>query len=304
MRGSRPAPRSTRPGRAVEPDRTGTLHREGVPIHWESYGRGEPAVVFVPTWSIVHSGCWKQQVAAFARRHRVLTLDPRGNGLSGRPADPAAYAEERFAGDVVAAMDAAGVREAALVAWSLGAQRALLVASEHPERVRGLALIGAALELGLPPPPDRAVVLRFTEDLGIDDGWARYNAHSWRRDYRGFAEFFFSKVFTEPHSTKQIEDCVGWAMETDPETLIAGEVPWLDKRRTTRLCAGLRCPVLVVHGDEDAVIPYETGRRAAELTGGQLLTFEGSGHGIPGRDPVRFNLALREFLDALPPADS
>ena len=37
--------------------------------------------------------------------------------------------------------------------------------------------------------------------------------------YRGFLEFFFSQVFTEPHSTKPIEDCVGWGLETTGETL-------------------------------------------------------------------------------------
>jgi pimeloyl-ACP methyl ester carboxylesterase len=58
--------------------------------------------------------------------------------------------------------------------------------------------------------------------------------------------------------------------------------------------------VLIVHGDEDAIVPHAVGSRAAELTGGRLLTFAGSGHGIPARDPVRLNLALREFVGAFP----
>jgi pimeloyl-ACP methyl ester carboxylesterase len=287
-------------GRAAFPERTGTLDRDGVAIHWERYGDGAPALVFVPTWSILHSRCWKQQVPYFARRHRVLTLDPRGNGRSGRPRDPAQYDERRFAADILAAMDAAELPRAVLVAWSLGAQRALLAACAHPRRIDGLVLIGPLLELGRLPAPEREAAAHFTEDLGDDDGWARYNAHSWRRDYRGFAEFFFSQVFTEPHSTKQIEDCVGWARETDAETLIAAEVQELGRELTARLCEELRCPVLVVHGDEDEIVPYAVGRRAAELTRGRLLTFEGSGHGIPVRDAPRFNLALRAFVDALP----
>jgi pimeloyl-ACP methyl ester carboxylesterase len=301
------APRSVGPhrGRAADPERAGTLDADGVAIRWESYGRGEPAIVFAPTWSIVHSRCWKQQIPDFARRHHVLTLDPRANGRSDRPADPAAYSEDHFASDVVAAMDAAEVDRAVLVGWSLGAQRTLIIAGEHRRRVHGLALIGPSLELGLAPTLEREAATRFTDDLGEDDGWARYNAHSWRRDYRGFAEFFFSQVFTEPHSTKQIEDCVGWASDTDAETLIAAEVAALDEARTTRLCAAVRCPVLVVHGDQDAIVPHAAGQpgsRAAELTGGRLLTFEGCGHGIPARDPVRLNLALREFVGTLGPS--
>ena len=67
------------------------------------------------------------------------------------------------------------------------------------------------------------MVHSFDDVLDTDEGWAKYNRHYWLRDYQGFLEFFFSQCFTEPHSTKQIEDCVGWGLETTPETLIAIE---------------------------------------------------------------------------------
>jgi predicted glycosyltransferase len=57
----------------------------------------------------------------------------------------------------------------------------------------------------------------------------------------------------------------------------------------------------VVHGDEDKIRPYATGVRLAELSGGQLVTMEGSGHVPHVRDPVRFNLLLREFIASLGP---
>ena len=286
--------------RAAYPDRVGTVDRDGVAIHWESYGSGQPAILFVPPWSIVHSRCWKQQIPDFARRHQVVTFDPRGNGRSSRPVDPAAYTEDMFAGDVLAVMDATGVGEAVLVALSLGAQRALVVAGEHPERIRGLVLVGPALDVGQPAGQEHGAVDQFSTDLGVDEGWARYNAHSWRRDYPGFAQFFFDQVFIEPHSTKQIEDCVGWALETDADTLIAAEVAGLDEARVRQLCAAVRCPALVVHGDEDAIVPHAVGARAAQLLDGELLTFEGSGHCPQARDPVRFNLALRAFVGGAP----
>jgi len=282
--------------RAVRPDREGVLDRAGVHIRWESYGSGEPVILFLPTWSIVHSRCWKQQIADFARRHRVLTFDPRGNGGSDRPTSPTAYTEDQFAADALSVMDAAGVEQAVLVALSLGAQRALIVAAEHPERVRGLALIGPLLEVDEKPGAEREAAARFTTDLGADEGWDRYNAHSWRRDYRGFLEFFFSQVFTEPHSTKQIEDCVGWGLETSAETLIAAEVPGIGATRTVELCARVQCPVLVVHGDSDAIVPHAIGVQVANLVSGRILTFAGSGHCVQARDPVRFNLVLREFV--------
>ena len=60
--------------------------------------------------------------------------------------------------------------------------------------------------------------------LATDEGWAKDNLHYWLRDYRGFLEFFFSQMFTEPHSTKPIEDCIGWGLETTAETLVATEI--------------------------------------------------------------------------------
>ena len=88
-----------------------------------------------------------------------------------------------------------------------------MLAAEHPERIIGAAFIGPAVALA-PPHPERTVH-PFDEPLETDDGWAKYNIHHWLRDYRGFLEFFLGKCFTEPHSTKHIEDGIGWALETD-----------------------------------------------------------------------------------------
>ncbi|HEX2588087.1 MAG TPA: alpha/beta hydrolase, partial [Gaiellales bacterium] len=267
------APRPVEQTRARYPDREGLLDRGGVRIHWESYGAGEPAVLFLPTWSVVHSRVWKMQIPDFARRHQVITFDGRGNGGSDRPTESAAYLEDEFAADALAVMDECRVDRAVVVGVSLGGQRGLILAGEHPERVAGLVLIAPAVRVGVPRPPERTAPGPFDEDLGVDEGWARYNAHSWRRDYPGFLQFFFEQVFTEPHSTKAIEDCIGWALETDPETLITAEgATGMSEERTRELCSRLRCPVLVMHGDEDAIIPHGFGEEVARITGGRLVT--------------------------------
>ena len=141
---------------------------------------------------------------------------------------------------------------------------------------------------------------RFDEELGTDEGWARYNRHSWLRDYAGFLEFFFAECFSEPHSTKQIEDAVGWGLETDAETLIASQVgAGLGSREDlAAVCARVRCPVLVLHGDEDRIRPHAHGAELAELTGGRLVTLEGSGHLPHARDPVKVNLLIRDFVES------
>jgi pimeloyl-ACP methyl ester carboxylesterase len=110
-------------------------------VYWESCGEGEPAVLFLPTWSIAPSRCWKAQIPYFAQRGRVLTFDPRGNGKSDRPGSETAYAEQEFMRDALAVLDANGVERAFLVSLSRGAQRAMLLAAESPERVLGAAFV-------------------------------------------------------------------------------------------------------------------------------------------------------------------
>src|SRR5215204_4676098 len=127
--------------RARQPDSTGFVERDGVHIFYEVFGRGEPTLLLLPTWSIIHSRQWKMQVPYLARHFRVVTFDGRGNGRSDRPSDPDDYAEREFAEDALAVMDASGTDRAVLVAFSLGAQRALLLAAGSWERVSGAVFI-------------------------------------------------------------------------------------------------------------------------------------------------------------------
>ena len=286
--------------RARYPDARGFVERDGVRVFYEVYGSGEPTVLLLPTWSIIHSRFWKFQIPDLARRHRVVTFDPRGNGRSDRPDSAEAYAEAEYAADALAVMAATNTERAVLVSLSMGAQRALILASDHPDRVAGAVFIGPALPLARTI-PGREAALDFTEPLDTDHGWAKYNQHYWRRDHRGFLEFFFSECFSEAHSTKPIDDAVGWGLETDPESLILSELaPGLrDRDEVLDRCARVRCPVRVIHGAEDRIRPLSHGRKLARATRGRIETMDGAGH-IPNvRDPIRFNLALRDFLSSI-----
>jgi pimeloyl-ACP methyl ester carboxylesterase/predicted glycosyltransferase len=291
-----PAPEQTR---ARYPDASGYVERDGVKLYYEVYGSGEPTVFLLPTWSIIHSRHWKMQIPYLARHCRVLTFDGRGNGRSDRP--PSGYDEREFAADALAVMDATETERAVLVSLSLGAQRALLLAAEHPERIGGAVFIAPSVPFG--EPVANRTLYPWDEELDTDEAWAKYNRYYWLRDYRGFLEFFFSRMFTEPHSTKSIEDCVGWGLETTAETLVATQLEKevLDKNTARDLCRRLRCPVLVIQGAEDAITGPGRGIALAEETGGELVLLEGSGHGPHARDPVKVNLLLREFVAPPPP---
>ena len=289
--------------RARQPDRHGYTVRDGLRLHWELYGEGDRTVFLLPTWSIIHSRHWKFQIAYLARHCRVLVMDGRGNGLSDRPVDPESYADEEFAADALAVMDDTDTASAALVSLSAGANWALIIAADHPERVTSLVFIGPAVQLApwIPIRAGATAIFDDEHDEYID--WMKYNANYWLSDHRGFLEFFFGRCFIEPHSTKPIEDCVRWGLETTPEVLVATDrAPGLDEMRVMELGGRVSCPVLVIHGDQDEIVLHENGEALADLTRGRLLTMEESGHLPHARDPVAVNLALGEFLlPAVPP---
>jgi pimeloyl-ACP methyl ester carboxylesterase len=285
--------------RARYPDEEGYVEHDGVRVFYEVYGSGEPTILLLPTWALIHSRHWKLQIPCLARHCRVVTFDGRGNGRSDRPQGAEAYTIREFAADTLAVMDATATERAVLVGVSCAALWGVVLAAEHPERVAGAAFIGSAVPLA-PPLPERTVY-PFDERLDTDEGWAKYNIHHWLRDYRDFLEFFIGKCFTEPHSTKPIEDAIGWALETHPEVLAdhdAGiDLPIGGDFR--ELCGRVRCPVLVIHGDEDALHSHARGVALAEATGGQLVTLQGSGHFPQARDPVVVNRLVQEFAERL-----
>jgi len=287
--------------RARYPDGSGYIKRDGVRVYYEVYGNGEPTILFLPSWEIVHSRAWKGQIPYFARHCRVVTFDRRGNGRSDRPGDVRAYDRRATADDALAVLDEAGADRVIVVSWCCAGDD-LILAVEHPERVAGLVLIAPDLLLTDDPATEEGPY-PFDEEPATLAGWAQWNRHYWLRDWPGFLEFFFAQVFTEPHSTKPTEDAIGWGGQTDPQTIVRGmDAEWPnDRENALRLCAQVRCPALVIQGSQDAVVGPARGAAVAEaIPHAQLITLEGCGHAPHLRDPVRTNLLIRDF--ACPPA--
>jgi pimeloyl-ACP methyl ester carboxylesterase len=287
--------------RARYPDEEGYVEREGVRVFWERYGDGPTTILFFPTSPISHSRLWKAQIPFLARHYRVLAFDPRGNGRSDRPTDAAAYGSWEFVEDGRAVLEAGGAERAILVGLCDGGGWALMLASTHPEMALGVAAIAPAVPYLTPTHPNYTRY-PFDEPLEVDEGWAKYNIHYWRRDFRGFLEFFFSQQLPEPHSTKQIEDCVEWGLGTDPETLALadeGPLPWASADEARAVCERISCPVLVLHGELDQCQTRERAEAVAHLTGGSFVGLEGCGHLPQARHPVIVNLLIRDFAKSL-----
>jgi pimeloyl-ACP methyl ester carboxylesterase/predicted glycosyltransferase len=291
--------------RARQPDRDGYVERDGVKVFYEVFGAGAPTILLLPAWSVVHSRTWKMQVPYLARHYRVVTFDGRGNGRSDRPAGASSYVAAEYAADALAVMDATGTDRAVVVSLSRGASYSLHLAAGWPRRVAGQVFLCPTTPLA----PFSAVRLpyacRFEEALDSDEGWAKDNAAYWQRDYPGFLEFFFAQVFAEPHSTKPIEDAIGWGLETTPGTLIdTRRGAMLDADRDiTPLLDRVEGPCLVIQGSEDAIVGPGAGPRLAEALGdrARLVELAGSGHCPHARDPVKVNLLIRDFVDGLQP---
>ncbi len=299
--------------RARAPDRCGYAVRSGVRLYWEQYGSGPQTILLLPTWATLDSRVWKLQVPYLARHFRVIVFDPRGNGRSDRPQDPRAHADAELAEDAVAVLDATDTAAAVCVGLSMGARVLLQLAAAHPDRVAGAVFVAASVRWEQEVPV--CWVPAFEAPSTTDVGWARYNAEYWQRDLSGFAEFFFGEVFSEPHSSRQIEDAVEWTLQTDADTLIAIErarrldddddsVGPAGEPAAARLARLVRCPSLVVSGDDDRIVDVGISRQLADALGCPLEIVAGGGHCVQARHPVRFNLVLRRFAASIRSTES
>jgi pimeloyl-ACP methyl ester carboxylesterase len=287
--------------RAREADTLGSVVVDDLEFGFEVHGDRDPTILLMPTWTIIHSRFWKFQVPYLARRNRVITYDGPGNGRSPRTTDPAAYAMEAFVERAVAVLDAVGTQEAVIVGYSDGGKMAAAFAAAHPARTLGLVMIAPALRV-VPSLPERAAIAEnFHEPYPSNPtSWEKYNAAYWRDHYEDFLHFFFSEIFSETYTTKPEDDCVGWGLETNGAVLTAEALrpPDLDHHEVV---AAIEAPTLVIHGTDDHLVPFEASRRLSEMTGGELAGFQGTGHAPHIKEPVRFNLVLRDFIERVSP---
>jgi pimeloyl-ACP methyl ester carboxylesterase len=274
---------------------------DGIRLAYDIFGSGERTLVLLPSAPIIHSRQWKAQLHFLSRSYRVVTFDGRGNGRSDRPTDSAAYVDDRMVEDIEAVMAATATPSAVLVGLCVdGVWRAIRLAAERPGRVDGIV----AFAVGVPRlgrTHQHYLDVRFDDELPTDDGWAKFNRHYWRRDYPGFARFFFEQMATEPHSTKLIDDTTGWAVDGSVDAMVAenGAAFTLDLDAVEAICRRVTCPMLIVHGTDDQCQPIGKAHRLAELTGAPLVVVEGANHLIPGRHPVLANLLIRGFVRSL-----
>jgi pimeloyl-ACP methyl ester carboxylesterase len=203
-------------------------------------------------------------------------MDPRGHGRSDRPITGYDFAT-RY-GDLAAVLEQTVRPPFALVAFTCSSMLAVRYVLDHPGAVSHLALVGAQYKQSLPQPFEEKVARVIREDFV---GWSRR---------------LFTKMYPEPHSLRGVEDHFQWMLETTPDILVEA-LSQISKDDVYDLLGKLQIPTLLIHGTDDPVVPYSHGQKfAAAVPGARLVTFEGGGHGLPGRDCVKVNRLIRDFV--------
>ncbi|MFF2008385.1 alpha/beta fold hydrolase [Streptomyces sp. NPDC058195] len=267
--------------------------RDGVEIFYKDWGRGRP-VVFIHGWPL-NGDAWQDQLKAVADAgYRGIAHDRRGHGRSTPVFD--GYDWDTFADDLNDLITGLDLRDVTLVAHSMGGGELSRYIGRHGTgRVRSVVLLSAVPPLMLKGPGNPDGVPQEVFDQ-IKAGILAERSQFWKDAAIGF----FSADREGSRVTQGNKDAF-WLMGM--AQAIEGGVACVDAFSNTDFTEDLKkidVPALVVHGDDDQIVPIDaTGRRSAEIIpDATLKVYEGGSHGIalvPG-DKEKFNADLLEFL--------
>ncbi len=259
----------------------------GISLYYEVKGSGSPLV-------LVHGfACglriWDPQVEAFSPRHRVVTYDARGHGVSDAPADAAAYSQPISVADLHGLLEHLEVTRAVVGGLSMGGNIALNFAMAYPKAVSGLIIA----------------------DTGAgSDGTAEWaaGAHAYadlleRQGLEAFADAAFANplfarfIAQGPEAARFIRSCL-MTHRARGIAHTAREV--LAKRPTIYSLEPqlrqLRVPTLLIVGEHDEPCLKVHRFMADAIPGAQHVVLRGVGHLTNLEAPAAFNDAVARFL--------
>ena len=283
------------PARAPDAERARRARRRARLLGGRTAAASRPSCC-LPDWSIValapvegaRSPTWRATAA-------WSPSTPRGNGLSDRPTDPAAYADAEFVGRRPrGARRGSASTRAALVGLSRGARCAL--DARRARTPSASAASSASRPCPMPSPPPERCTRRAGDGRRTRAG-RRTTATTGTRDYRGFLEFFFGEIVPRAALDEgRSRTASAWGLDTTPETLIARRPAATAASRprggSRRCAARSRCPVAgrPRRRRPDACRPSAAQRAGRARPAAELVLLEGAGHLPIARDPVAVNL--------------
>lgn len=284
-------PTDQRIGFATAPD--------GVRLAYATHGRGYP-LVRAAHW-LTHlqydweSPVWIPWLSELGHRYRVIRYDERGCGLSDR--DVADFSLDAWVADLEAVVDAAGLERFALLGMSQGSPVAIRYAVRHPDRVSHLVVLGGYLagwaRRGLPPAALREIEAGLTL---IRLGWGR--------DDPKFRRLFTSDFVPDDDEAllRSYDELMRQTTSAENAARFEEAFGQLDARADAPL---VRVPTLVLHVDDDRVVPFANGQEvAAAIPGAQFVQLHGRNHVLRPEEPAwrAFLAHLDEFIGSARPA--
>lgn len=252
----------------------------GIQLHYDIHGEGAP-VLFVHGLGSAGRD-WEKQVAAFADRYRILTVDLRGHGRSQRPAGP--YSIAGFADDLARLLRELKLPPVHLVGLSLGGMISLQLAADHAELIRSAAIVNSGPDIR-PRRLSERLQLLLRRGLIHTFGLKRFGPILGRRLFPANANLADRKAF----ETRFVDN--------DKAPYLAALDAAMSTDLTPRL-ADIHCPVLVVAADQDYWPVSAKQAYVDKMPTARLVVVPDSHHALPVEKPEAFNAVLREFLDA------
>jgi 3-oxoadipate enol-lactonase len=256
------------------------VKRDGVRIHYEVEGEG-PCVVLSHSLAC-HSAMWEPQAAYLKERYTVLRFDTRGHGLSDAPAG--AYTLADLVDDALAVLDGHGVGRAHFVGLSMGGMIGQLLALNHPERVASLTLADTTS--------------RFP--AGSDKVWEERIRTVTGKGMAAMVEPTLARWFTEDFRDRggPVLERVAAMIGATPVAGYVGCCHAIPKIDTTDRLGEIRCPTLVIVGEDDPGTPVAMARAIHDaITDSRLVVIPRASHLCNLERPDAFNRVLGEFLD-------
>jgi len=250
------------------------LTSDGVRLHYLQAGSG-PAIVFVPGWTMP-AAIWQEQIAYFAKHHRVVALDPRSQGDSDKPAE--GHYPERRGRDVKELVDHLKLAPAVLVGWSMGVPELLAYVDQFGSGdVRGLVLVDGFVNL------DPSFVGAFA-------GLVR----ELQMNRQKFTEAFVRSMYNKPQSEAYIGEVVNASLKTPTNSAAALMVGSVGKLDWTGALAKLgSAPLLYVCTPR---LKPQADMVRQKLPSARVEIFEDAGHALFVDDAERFNKLVEEFV--------